>query len=99
MSDLLAVIGPADSDAELLDELQWRHPARVTVLLAEGDSEWGLDDSPSGVARRDRLASLLHAIERRTGATVVGLAGDPDQLAGWRFDGIVRADHGAPVAA
>jgi hypothetical protein len=99
MSDLLAVIGPTDSDAELLEELRWRHPNRVTVLLEEGGSDWGSDDSPAGVARRDRLASLLHAIERRTGATVVGLAGDLDQLEGWRFDRIVRAEHGAPIAA
>jgi len=35
---------------------------------------------------RDRLARLLAAIERRTGAVVVGLAGDRSQLLGWRFD-------------
>jgi hypothetical protein len=99
MSDLLAVVGPADSDEKLLDELSWRHPNRVTVLLEDGSLDWGSDDSRAGVARRDRLAKLLHAIEARTGATVVGLAGDADQLEGWRFDRVVRARRGTPVAA
>jgi hypothetical protein len=98
MSDLLAVIRPTDSDVELLDELSWRHPSRVTVLLEEGDAEWGSDDSGAGAARRDRLARLLHAIESRTGATVVGLAGDAEQLKGWRFDRVVRARPGVIAA-
>ena len=83
MSDLLAVITSEDRDAELLAELEWRHPDRVTVLLEGGDLE---DESETGRARRDRLAGLLHAIEERTGAIVVGLAGSRDQLRGWRFD-------------
>jgi hypothetical protein len=99
MSDLLAVIGPADSDEKLLEELEWRHPNRVTVLLEEGDTRWGTDESRAGVARRDRLARLLHAIEARTGATVVGLAGDRDQLEGWRFDRVVSGGRRAPIAA
>ena len=37
-------------------------------------------------ALRDRLAALMALIERRTGATVVGVAGDREQLLGWRFD-------------
>jgi hypothetical protein len=86
MSDLLAVITSEDRDAELLAELQWRHPDRVTVLLEGGDLE---DETDTGRALRDRLATLLHAIEQRTGAIVVGLAGDRDQLRGWRFDRIV----------
>jgi hypothetical protein len=45
------------------------------------------------VALRDRIANLLAAIERRTGAVVVGLAGSREQLRGWRFDRIV----GGPV--
>ena len=45
----------------------------------------------------DRLARLLAAIEQRTGAVVVGLAGSREQLRGWRFDRIVGA-HG-PIAA
>jgi hypothetical protein len=99
MSDLLAVIGPADSDTELLEELSWRRPDRVTVLFEDRAVDWAFDDSDTGVARRERLASLLTAIEQRTGAAVVGLAGDADQLRGWRFDRIVRAPTGAPLAA
>lgn len=99
MSDLLAVFGPADSDVELLDELAWRRPARVTVLIEDDAVDWATDDSPVGLARRDRLARLLHAIEQRTGATVVGLAGDADQLRRWRFDRVVRAKTRAPLAA
>jgi hypothetical protein len=34
---------------------------------------------------------LLTAIEQRTGAVVVGLAGSREQLRGWRFDRIVGA--------
>jgi hypothetical protein len=99
MTDVLAVIRPQDRAAELLDELERRRPDRVTVLL-EGDApNWGSDDSEAGVARRDTLASLLHAIERRTGAVVVGLAGDSDQLRGWRFDRVVRVAADARLAA
>lgn len=86
MSDLLAVITSEDRDFEVLSELAWRRPDRVTVLLEGGDLE---DESESGRALRDRLARLLHAIEERTGAAVVGLAGSRDQLRGWRFDRIV----------
>jgi hypothetical protein len=93
MSDLLAVISSEDHDAELLAELEWRHPDRVTVLLEGSSLE---DETPAGRARSDRLAQLLHAIEQRTGAIVVGLAGNADQLRGWRFDRIVRA---GPLAA
>jgi hypothetical protein len=44
------------------------------------------DDSDQADALRDRMAALLNTIERETGATVVGLAGDRAQLDGWRFD-------------
>lgn len=98
MSDLLAVVGPGQSDSELLDEVASRHPDRVTVLLEDGHADWGTDDSLPGIARRDRLARLLHAIENRTGATVVGLAGGADQLEGWRFDRVVRAKAAAIAA-
>ena len=94
MSDLLAVITSEDRDDELLAELQWRHPDRVTVLVEGGDLE---DESDSGRALRDRLAALLHAIEQRTGAIVVGLAGDRDQLRGWRFDRIIGGRQPLPV--
>jgi hypothetical protein len=36
-----------------------------------------------------RVASLVGAIERRTGADVVGLADSRSQLRGWRFDRVV----------
>ena len=93
MSDLLAIVGSAQSDDELLDEIARRHPDRVTVLVEGGDADWGVDESSRGIALRDRIASLLAAIERRTGAVVVGLAGSREQLRGWRFDRIV----GGPV--
>ncbi len=99
MSDLLAIVGPGGDDEALLDQLARRRPGRVTVLVEDGRvgrAEWALDDSQSGRALRDRLAGLLQAIESRTGAAVVGLVGDAEQLVGWRFDRVVRAS--APVA-
>jgi hypothetical protein len=94
MSDLLAVITSEDRDIEVLSELERRHPRRVTVLVEGGDLE---DESESGRALRDRLAGLLHAIEERTGAIVVGLAGSRDQLRGWRFDRTVGGGQPLPV--
>jgi hypothetical protein len=89
MTDLLAIINPTASDEALLDEIERRHPHRVTVLLEDGEADLAQDDSPKGRALRDRLAALLAAIEQRTGAVVVGLAGNRDQLRGWRFDRVV----------
>lgn len=97
MSDLLAIVGAAEADQELLEEIAQRHPDRVTVLVEDGDETWGSGESETSRAVRDRLAELLHAIEQRTGASVVGLAGDREQLAGWRFDRVVRSH--APLAA
>jgi hypothetical protein len=95
MSDLLAIVGAVDADDELLAEIERRHPDRVTVLVEDGDEDWASDESRTGRAVRDRLATLLRAIEERTGAVVVGLAGSRDQLRGWRFDRVVGG--GAPV--
>ena len=89
MTDLLAIISQQAADEGLLDEIERRHPDRVTVLLEDDQSDWGSDDSPRGRAIRDRLASFLAAIEQRTGAVVVGLAGSREQLRGWRFDRVV----------
>jgi hypothetical protein len=90
MSDLLAIVGPAGGDEDLLDEIARRHPDRVTVLVEqEQDSDWGSDESRRGRALRDRLARLLAAIEQRTGAVVIGLAGSREQLRGLRFDRVV----------
>ena len=86
MSDLLAIFGPTDTDSELLTEIERMRPTRVTVLLEGSDGDWTSDDSYAAEALRQRMAALMTLIERRTGATVVGVAGDRDQLDGWRFD-------------
>jgi hypothetical protein len=91
MSDLLAIVGPSDTEDELLAEIASWRPDRVTVLVQDGDRDWACDESLSGHARRDRLAELLHTIELQTGAAVVGLVGDRDQLLGWRFDQVVTS--------
>ena len=89
MSDLLAIFGPSDTDAKLLEEIASWRPDRVNVLLDDGDRDWAADDSLPGHDRRDRIAELLARIEQQTGATVVGLAGDSEQLLGWRFDRVI----------
>ena len=76
MSDLLAVVGDEITDEDLLTEIARRRPDRVTVLAEEEGDE-------------DRVASLVDAIEERTGADVVGLAASRSQLRGWRFDRVV----------
>jgi hypothetical protein len=97
MSDLLAIVGTSDTDSQLLEEIaNWR-PNRVTVLLEDGDRDWAFDDSLPGLDRRERIAELLARIEQLTGATVVGLVGDSDQLRGWRFDRVIAA-HAALAA-
>jgi hypothetical protein len=80
MSDLLAIFGPSETDAELLAEIASARPDRVTILIEDGDPEL------AGAELRGRLAELMASIEGRTGATVVGLAGNRTQLFGWRFD-------------
>ena len=97
MSDLLAIFGPSDSDAELIKEIARLHPTRVTVLIEDVDADWALDETPNGMELRNRLAALMAAIERDTGAIVTGLAGSRDQLIGWRFDREVTGR--TPVAA
>jgi hypothetical protein len=97
MSDLLAIFGPSDDDSELISEIARRHPTRVTVLIENMDADWAFDESPTGMQLRDRLAALMAAIERGTGATVTGLAGSRDQLVGWRFDREVTG-HAAVTA-
>ena len=91
MTDVLAIVGPADGDERLLEQIARRPADRVTVLVDEPVVDWAADESDTGRALRDRLARLLHSIEIRTGAIVVGLAGSRDQLRGWRFDRIVGA--------
>jgi hypothetical protein len=86
MSDVLAVFGPHESDVDLVMQIAWLRPTRVTVLVEEGGRDWAVDETPAGMALRDRLAVLMAAIERDTGALVTGLAGSRAQLVGWRFD-------------
>ncbi len=96
MSDLLAIVGPLDTDEELIEQIALRRPHRVTVLVEDAQTDLASDES-SAAGIRDRLAALLRMIEKRTGAAVVGLAGSRDQLYGWRFDRVVGGR--APVAA
>jgi hypothetical protein len=88
MSELLGIFGPTDtvSDFDLLTEIERLRPSRVTVLIEGVDPDWANDDTPEGEAMRERLAALMALIERRTGAAVIGTAGDRDQLLGWQFD-------------
>ncbi|MHB1568905.1 MAG: hypothetical protein ACYCXW_07820 [Solirubrobacteraceae bacterium] len=97
MSDLLAIFGPSDSDESLIGEIERLHPRRVTILIEDVSPDWAQDETPAGRGLRDRLAALLAAIERRTGATVTGLAGSRAQLAGWRFDREVSGRQPLPV--
>jgi hypothetical protein len=97
MSDLLAIVGDEETDEQLLAEIARRHPDRVTVLVEDGAADLGLDGSSTGGALRDRLATLLRAIEQRTGAVVVGLAGSRSQLRGWRFDRVVGGREPLPA--
>ncbi|HWF50139.1 MAG TPA: hypothetical protein VG294_05775 [Solirubrobacteraceae bacterium] len=99
MSDLLAItnITTSDLDHELVEQVTRHHPKRVTVMIEGADADWAQDETEAGHELRDRMAFLLAAIERSTGATVVGVACDDDQIAGWRFDRTVRV--GVPVAA
>jgi hypothetical protein len=98
MSELLAIVGSTEEDEELLQEIARGRPTRVTVLVEASRPDWASDESDDGEATRDRLATLLSSIETRTGATVVGLAGDRDQLRGWRFDRVVSGGR-VPMAA
>lgn len=99
MSDLLAIFGPTDaaSDSDVLTEIERLRPTRVTVLIEGVAPAWTSDDGRLDDAIRDRLAALMALIERRTGATVIGTAGDRDQLLGWRFDRELSSRF--PVAA
>lgn len=91
MSDLLAIVGPTESEEELLEEIAYARPDRVTVLVESAEADWGAGETEPARALRDRIARLLARIERRTGAIVIGTAGSREQLRGWRFDRVVGA--------
>ena len=97
MSDLLAIFARADEDPELLDEIAAYRPDRVTVLIEDDAAERMGEDSSAGEAVRNRLARLMATIESRTGATVLGVAGERAQLTGWRFDREVVTHTPLPV--
>jgi hypothetical protein len=91
MNDLLLIAGPEGRDAELVAAAASERPRRVTVLIEARHTAWAWSESGEAIARRDRLATLLSAVERATRATVVGLVGDPARLDPTPFDGIVGA--------
>ena len=86
---ILLIAGPAGRDGELVATAAAYRPRRVTVLIEADDPNWGWSEAGTAAARRDRLAMLLTAVETATGATVVGLVGDPFELQLSGFDAIV----------
>jgi hypothetical protein len=86
---ILLIAGPEDRDDELVAAAAAHHPCRVTVLIEARDPSWSWSERRVASLRRDRLATLLTAVERTTGATVVGLVGDPAELELGGFDAVV----------
>jgi hypothetical protein len=87
--EILLIAGPQGRDDELVAAAAAHRPRRVTVLIEGDDSSWGWSERRIASARRDRLAALLTAVERATGASVVGLVGEADALELGGFDAIV----------
>jgi len=87
--EILLIAGQAGRDDELVAAAAAHHPHRVTVLIKAGDRSWGWSEQRVATARRDRLAALLTAVEQATGATVVGLVGNPAELELDGYDAIV----------
>jgi hypothetical protein len=98
MTNVLAIATGYDDEA-LVRELAATRPERVTVLIEAPDQarDWTADQSAADDLRA-RLATLLARVEDATGATVTGLVGSTAQVAGRRFDRIVR-EAPAVVAA
>lgn len=93
---ILLIAGPEGRDDELVIAVAARRPRRVTVLIQAEDPNWGWSARQVATARRDRLARLLTAVERATGATVVGLVGQAAELDMRCFDAVIG---GRPVPA
>jgi hypothetical protein len=91
--EILLVAGPDGRDDELVAAAAVHRPRHVTVLIEAADPSWGWSERRVASARRDRLAALLTAVERATGASVVGLVGDPAELWLGGFDAIVGDVH------
>lgn len=89
MTDILLIAGPEGHDDELVASAAAHHPHHVTVLIEADDSAWSWSETRTATARRDRLATLLTATELATGASVVGLVGDPAHLEVGGFDAVV----------
>jgi hypothetical protein len=90
---ILLIAGGGDRDDELVTAAAAHHPDHVTVLIeADHDPNWGWSERHVASARRNRLATLLTAVERATGASVVGLVGDPMELELSGFDAIVGTE-------
>jgi hypothetical protein len=87
--EILLIAGREGPDDELIAAAAAHRPRRVTVLIAAEDPSWAWSERRVASARRDRLAALLTAVERTTGATVVGLVGDPAELQLGGFDATV----------
>ncbi len=94
---ILLIAGREGDDDALAAAAGAHRPRRVTVLIEAQDPTWGWSDQRDAAARRDRLARLLTAVERATGATVVGLVADATEIDSSRFDAVVGAR--VPAAA
>ncbi|MBV9798825.1 MAG: hypothetical protein JO039_12335, partial [Solirubrobacterales bacterium] len=65
MSDLLAIVGPLDTDEELIEQIARRRPHRVTVLVEDAQTDLASAES-NAAGIRARLAVLMRMIEKRT---------------------------------
>lgn len=79
--EILLIAGQASRDDELVAAAAAHRPRRVTVLIDAADGGWDASD---------RLAGLLTAIERATGAIAVGLVGAAARLDAAAFDAVVQ---------
>ncbi|MFN8174577.1 MAG: hypothetical protein U0T02_05870 [Solirubrobacteraceae bacterium] len=97
MNTILAIADQPRHDLLLLDEVSALHPRRVTVVVDGDDRTWAWDETADGRARRDRLAALITAISKRTGAAVVGTVARPEVAPREGYDAVVAP--GLAVAA